>query len=248
MMHCVTLTGADDSVDPKQLVEVWDEFDFVEWGILVGSRSGTPRMPSDDWIRRLADCFLKSASDCDMRLSLHICGKHLRAILKGQQPFADQPDFPHHIFDRWQLNFHAEPITTEQADNVAKVLMEGPALDIVPIIQLDGVNDHVMSLCRDRGISGRRRVDGLFDQSHGAGVLPHNWNAPIPGFMCGYAGGLGPDNIETELPKISNAAAGSRFWIDMETKLYSNGGAQFDLAKCRAVLGVCESWFSGPMG
>ena len=55
----VTITGADDSVDPLQLRALSLEFPFVEWGILV-SHSNTictsypkPRFPSPKWIADL---------------------------------------------------------------------------------------------------------------------------------------------------------------------------------------------------
>lgn len=51
MLERVTITGADDSTDISQLVELSQEFPFVEWGILVSRRSeGGPRFPSREWI------------------------------------------------------------------------------------------------------------------------------------------------------------------------------------------------------
>ena len=44
-LQYVTMTGADESVDPKALIELSKEFPFVEWGILIGSQSGM-RFPS----------------------------------------------------------------------------------------------------------------------------------------------------------------------------------------------------------
>ncbi len=42
----VTLTGADDSVRPAELVEISQQYPLVEWGILFSkSQQGTARFP-----------------------------------------------------------------------------------------------------------------------------------------------------------------------------------------------------------
>ena len=241
MLYRVTLTGADDSVEPAELFKVWEDYPFVEWGVLIGSQSGVPRMQSRSWIDGIAELFGR-IDDCDMAMSLHLCGKHLRAVLAGRFEVDGEPDFPLHIFDRVQLNFHGNAMTAEQQDGVLYAMNTGAALDLTPIIQLDAVNDHILSRFP------AKRAEGLFDQSHGAGILPHNWNRPIEGYVCGYAGGLGPENIAAELPKIIEQSNGAMFWIDMETKLFSDSGRQFDLHKCRAVLEHCSEFIRGIPG
>lgn len=47
----VSITGADDSVNPKDLVELSEEFPFVEWAILLSkSRMRSNRYPSLNWM------------------------------------------------------------------------------------------------------------------------------------------------------------------------------------------------------
>ena len=45
MLQTVTLTGADDSVNPEDLIAISKEFPFVEWGILIGSNTGAEARP-----------------------------------------------------------------------------------------------------------------------------------------------------------------------------------------------------------
>ena len=54
-LRTVTITGADDSVEPKEIAELTKGFPFVEWGILLenGIYSGR-RFPSRDWIAEAA--------------------------------------------------------------------------------------------------------------------------------------------------------------------------------------------------
>ena len=54
-----TITGADDLVDPDDLVVLSREYPFVEWAILISaSRAGTPRYPSSAWLERLQNRFI----------------------------------------------------------------------------------------------------------------------------------------------------------------------------------------------
>ena len=47
MLTTVTITGADDRVDPWELARLSEEFPHVEWGVLISTgRAGTPRYPS----------------------------------------------------------------------------------------------------------------------------------------------------------------------------------------------------------
>jgi hypothetical protein len=77
----------------------------------------------------------------------------------------------------------------------------------------------------------------LFDASAGRGLTPRRWPAPLPGVRCGYAGGLGPETIATELPLIEQAADGEPYWIDMESRLRA-GAKDFPLDRARRVLDI----------
>jgi hypothetical protein len=54
-LKCVTLTGADDSILPEDLVALSRDFPFVEFGILFCRtfQGRRPGFPSEDWLRRL---------------------------------------------------------------------------------------------------------------------------------------------------------------------------------------------------
>lgn len=226
--YLCTLTGADDTVDPGDLFQLSQEFPFVEWGILIGSKS-RHRFPSANWIRRL--CLLANYSDKKINLSLHICGSQLDLITTGNPIPGSAPQFK-----RCQLNFHGEPrgnVGGKIAEAFEKMLPWAPTI----IFQLDGENHSLSKECLANAFS----CVGLHDLSHGAGVTPAEWPEGGTAHMpYGYAGGLGPDNIAEQLPKIHAAAFGAPYWIDMETKLYT--GLQFDLAKCREVLTVVQAF------
>lgn len=225
-LQYVTMTGADESVDPKALIELSKEFPFVEWGILIGSQSGM-RFPSVKWIENL----LVASGEAPERihLSLHICGRWLRGIAAGRSDL-DSAICGIGAFDRCQLNWHGE-----RQGNIGEKILAAfcnfPFWEPQIIFQMDGVNDLLWEPCGRKFFCG-----GLFDRSHGAGVLPDQWPQPLNEIQSGYAGGIGPDNIESELQRISAVTDFRPIWIDMETKIRSDDGGTFDLSKVRWCL------------
>lgn len=235
MLNRVTLTGADDTVyDPNEMFDLRQEFPFVEWGILIGSHPGSSRFPSADWITWLAE--VKRVNAPTMRLSLHICGEPLRQVVAGNpQRLLELPELSY--FERCQLNFHGEKQSPEADERIRNSFEQlrgkwNPEI----IFRNDGENDDIWVPCQRAGFA----CSWLFDKSHGAGVSPGEWPSPLLALPCGYAGGLGPDNVVAELQAITAKACVPRtnlavnFWIDMETKLFTDG--VFDLTSCRSVL------------
>jgi len=64
----------------------------------------------------------------------------------------------------------------------------------------------------------------LVDNSGGRGITPETWSRPDTVKPVGFAGGLGPDNLATELPRIGDLLQGDHWWIDMESKLRDDSG------------------------
>jgi phosphoribosylanthranilate isomerase len=85
----------------------------------------------------------------------------------------------------------------------------------------------------------------LFDASGGQGASPETWHIPLPRTSCGYAGGLGPDNLRTELGWIAIVAGARVTWVDMESKLRTRDAAGidwFDLQRCQDCLREVDHW------
>jgi hypothetical protein len=230
-LDCVTITGADDSIEPSTLVNISREFPFVEWGILFSARhQGSPRYPSIQWVDDLASEFI--ATDLgSLNLSAHLCGRWVRDIvIDGLMPLGRVD--PLNIFRRAQLNFHG------QYHRAHSSLRRNLAQDHrCWILQDDGANDATIN-----GICLGECIYPLFDRSGGAGVLPGEWPAPpVWASYYGYAGGLGPDNLADELQRIAAAARETRIWIDMESRVRSDDDTRFDLAKVRRCLEIAAS-------
>lgn len=250
MLDRVTITGADDSVSPADLLALSEEFPFVEWGILVSQKktnTDCPRFPSSQWIEGLQSI----AEATDLQLSMHLCGQWVRDLLIGVVK-TEVHEFVR-CFQRVQLNFHGDQVGCNPPRFVRAL---GTFGDRHFIFQLDGVrgNEYLEAAVGEDA----KNCVGLFDVSGGAGVLPREWPTPLymdvqPGpdgegveqwDYHGYAGGLSPDNLGEQLPLILKASAGTehtregRIWIDTETRVRSADDRQFDLAKVRRFLEV----------
>jgi hypothetical protein len=236
-LNRVTITGADDSTDPKELQALSKEFPFVEWAILVGSHARN-RFPSNDWIGKLIECRFDANSE--MNLSLHLCGKPLRDVAIGRSMLAGVLGSKLYAFRRVQLNWHGERQHSYVGENVfdAFCKLDIGGWDPELIFQLDGVNDNLW-----KPSARRFACTGLFDRSHGAGVLPGEWPEALIDIGCGWAGGLGPQNLAEEIPKIAAKVSPLRdYWIDMETHVRSEDDSVLDMAKVRQCLEISQQF------
>lgn len=226
----VTFTGADNTVDPEDMLNLSKEYHWIEWGILVSKDNfGTHRFPSEKWIDTLL--LHNELAGNIMNLSLHVCGRWVRDLLKGSVSIT-VPTAP---FKRIQLNFHAERTDCNVPEFSDALLSLGDHQFIFQIDDADG-NKHLESVAAlDKNIN----VAPLYDTSGGRGISPLKWNKPMNYPIQGYAGGLGPGNLEDQLTKILEVSEGKEIWVDMETKLYDSN-LQFVLDRCRTCAEIAK--------
>ncbi|MBI3592923.1 MAG: hypothetical protein HY099_05530 [Nitrospirae bacterium] len=224
----VTITGADNDVDPADLVELSKAFPFVEWGILLSkSREGTKKYPDKVWLKQLVN------AGKSLRLSGHLCGTYVKEILKGKDTFPYREVFKR--LNRVQLNFKGlTGLDAQPRPGFFELLHQW---DKEVIFQMTEENGHLFHMADVRGI----KVSLLFDASGGEGRALALWPSPQKGVFCGYAGGLGPDNLRLQLQKIAEVAGNDEIWIDAESGLRSGDDA-FDLKKVRAFLKIAKEW------
>lgn len=219
-----SLTGADGAVDPAALRDVSREFPFVEWAILLlPAQQGNPRCPTTGWIE-------KFKSVCaDTHKAMHLCddaflqfmesGAEVREVMTG--------------FRRIQLNLKFGNLEGkyDPADLVARI-KESPEWEF--IIQYTPEKAFLLKMLED---VPNHAV--LFDASAGRGISPDRWDPPIAGHFCGYAGGIGPENIAENLRQIGDVTQGIPTWIDMESRIRTDD--KFDFAKVRTVLEAVQA-------
>lgn len=241
-LRALGFCGADDSVHPNMLGLISQAYPFVEFGVLFRpDKEGEPRYATTEWVQRLSKVANKSSF---MKLAAHLCGSRVNQVLEDNDSFLST--LPTLGFQRVQINATAvNGVDTsrlkESVPTLSALIQKYPNLEF--IIQK---NDETQPLWQglldstDCGTLGclAENVSMLVDESKGTGVLPSSWPCPPDEYKIGYAGGIGPDNIQNVLSNVMEAAQGKPVWIDMESSLRSikNDKDVFDLDKCYEVI------------
>jgi hypothetical protein len=223
-----TICGADDDSKLLDLVALSSQYPLLEWGILYQpSRQGSPAYPTDIWLKE----FYRAAPW--VRKSLHLCGEGLSFFIDGVT------NLTHHLhkYQRIQLNIDlAEEQTPARLSKLATKLKSFP--DIEFIFPLNDESHAFLPLF------DTSRMSVLFDGSGGRGLSPEIWPVPLANHSCGYAGGLGPDNLAASLRKLDAVVRPQdKVWIDMQSGVRSHDN-KLDMAKVRSVLDqvVAKVW------
>jgi hypothetical protein len=251
----VTITGADEAVTPEQLGALTDKYPLVEWAILFSkNKQGSGRYPGPEWTSNLQAYWDERD---DLPLAAHICGQWTTEFVKGKFTFGEE-EFD--SYGRLQVNMTDD---TFMALDFQKLLDtyragQGIELDFCPSIILQtkrAFQRHewlalINKNLRDEYLKHYRFDDDkpgpagpeelfqfhmLYDVSGGKGKQPKTWHPPAEGVQCGYAGGIGPDNVVEILKKIGDVVGETPFWIDMETKVRDEAD-KFDIARVESVL------------
>jgi phosphoribosylanthranilate isomerase len=210
----ITLTGAGERTDVADLIRLADM--GAEIGLLYSfSPDGRPRYPSLSWI-------LDAAGALNGRAALHVCGHRARTEF-AERNLGEALN----LFRRVQVNGRVSP---EALAYFADLVMPD---DTTLITQHTPQN---ADLLESRGTYRLVQHALLVDASGGRGLSPAAWAHPETDKPVGFAGGLGPDNLERELPNIA-AVARPGAWIDMENKLRDETD-WFDAGKAVAVMEI----------
>lgn len=189
----ITLTGADERTQIEDLAYLLDNFPEVEIGLLyTATPEGRQRYPSRNWLAT-------AVSALSGRVALHICGRGARRELLG----GFLSDLTRHA-PRVQVNGRLEVAEVEVLARLVGTLITQHNAANASLTQAVALN-HAL----------------LVDSSGGRGVSPDAWLAPETDKVVGFAGGLGPDNIQVEYPRIERVAKPGA-WLDMEGKLRVN--------------------------
>ena len=231
----VTFSGVDETADGERLKEIRSLYFTVEWGLWLDvERQGREvGFPSLDWMRRLAP---------DLNLSAQLSGKNATDFLRG-----DDAGLIAHYGELW-------PLFRRIQINVNPVSME--MVDLPRLTQLvkRQIGKQLVLRVRDRNleiadalVSQEIPCSALFDQSDFQDPAQKKWPKGIKRFAgCGYAGGLGPDNIYKQLSPLLNAAqSAERWWVEMDRclRLTDKGRDIFSLASCQRVIREFDAFF-----
>lgn len=199
-----------------------------------------------EWVESLAR--VNKAHGGVMQLAGHLCGAYVPQVLSGDASFVKKlRDLG---FGRVQINAtSANGVDTSRlAECVAGLRASMLAVpDVQFIVQR---NDESKPLWEPLSKDAPPNMSMLYDASCGKGVAA-DWfyadrdeaalvTAPPPHetIPVGYAGGMGPANIENVLPSLALTTGATLVWVDMESSLRDIVGGKdiFSIDKCFVVL------------
>lgn len=218
----ITLTGAGRATPLASLIELSQIYPLVEWGLLYspGRAGAEPRYPSYQWLSDSARTLLEAGC----RVSLHLCGD---AVPEFADPLPTLTRTLASCFDRVQINIAPKHIAAIDWNLLAEQIVRFKR----PVITQQNAGTEALNKAI---IAANHCV--LFDASLGRGIeatsWPSYWDSKA---ACGYAGGLSPENITDQMPKIAAAAGGHPFWIDCEGRIRDERD-ELSLERCELML------------
>lgn len=221
----ISVTGADDVALVEDMLALSADFPKLEWALLYSPRHvGQAGYPSFEVLEAFAQRLPQ------VHTALHLCESAITDYL-AEEPrttaLAAQ-------FSRVQLNFFAKRMEiAPEAVDAAAARVSGSI-----IVPYNPANLSVVTALKSP------KIQVLFDRSGGKGVQPDVWPDALPQRVCGYAGGLGPDDLGQTLPQIFAAAQRGQaetFWIDMESRLKDESG-RFSLQRVRRVAEIVRQF------
>lgn len=228
LFNC-SLIGIDEATPLVELAVVSDMYPYAEWGFLYSpKRQGTPgRYPSIARIRRA----LKELP-AYVRVALHVCESGIQQLLDGESVVSGLLDQVRTRTGRVQLNVEASGSEVE-ADRLRQFLLARP-----DVMFITPHNESTQALTRS--LAGVENHAVLFDSSPSRDVPPQEWQPPLPSVTCGYTGGLGPESLAQQLPRIYDAAGKAEFWIKVEGRLRDEHD-RFSMSNARKCLQIVSA-------
>lgn len=242
----VVFTGSDDNTDLADLLQIASEYDWVEFGVLIGKDEfGHAKYPSREWFAQRQQSLQDSSVHVEW--SLHVCDEWAGDLAHGIPSVFTEAKEVCQDFNRMQLNIFREMNdgSVDMKGMISVLQQYGP--DKQYILQLPSL-EQGFALVDAFQAAGLDAL-GFFDPSAGRGISPPGWPIPPAEYitsMVGFAGGLGPHNLVATLNVIEacrgNAVGIQRYWVDMETNVRTNG--RFDPHKVRACLEISRPFLS----
>jgi len=252
----LSLSGVDDSVSPRTLCDISQEFSFVEWGVnfRAEKQGREPRYASLAWLRLLQeeiDRRQQSGKFAPIHFAAHLGGEYCVDVLKGDTSL---------VRTLWEdygfLRVHLCPTRAHGVNSsqlkkylptLKSVIIALPQVEFVLLVTKEtrALTFQLMNDCQpnlaflydaedaevEPGGSEKAEKGG---SSSSGGSQPSKTRRPPPcshpGIHCGYGGGLTSENLASELRTIAKSVGPARrpVWIDLEAGLRTKGPGRPD--------------------
>ena len=240
-LKTITCSGANEHTAVEPLVTMMRRYHKAELGVQVSGAKGSFATARYWWLKVLYITLLNEKNP--VAVALHINSDWVERFCQGyvapeitewlSLSLSDGEPF----IRRVQLNFKIGRELTPNLEKMLEAIKRFPRQRF--ILSYNDDNADFIQKVHDAGL----KFDLLFDSSHGEGILPESYHAPV--FEDGaqaYSGGLSPENVEEQLWLITKSVPiGRDFSIDAEGKLKGDD-RHFSIAKCEEYLKRASRW------
>jgi len=254
----LSLSGVDDSVSPRTLCDISQEFSFVEWGVnfRAEKQGKEPRYASLAWLRQLQeeiDRRQQTGKFAPIHFAAHLGGEYCVDVLKGDTSL---------VRTLWEdygfLRIHLCPTRSHGVNSsqlkkymstLKSVIVALPQVEFVMLVTRETraltfqlMNDCQPNLAFFYDAEEAAAGGGSPSRGNSSGSQPRRPPpCPHPGIHCGYGGGLTIENLTDELRRIAQVVNCPKrpVWVDLESGLRSSGLGrpdEFDLGKAWACI------------
>jgi len=242
------LSGVDDSVSPRTLCDISQEFSFVEWGVnfRAEKQGKEPRYASLAWLRQLreeVDRRQQTGKFAPIHFAAHLGGEYCVDVMKGDASL---------VRTLWEdYGFLRVQLSPTRAHGVNSTQLRKYLTSLKSVIVALPQVEFVLEVTKEtRGLSfalmdePQPNLAFLFvsdepakgDSSSSSAPPLRPPPCPHPGIHVGYGGALNVDNLRDELRRIASTVDDPKrpVWVDLEAGLRSQGPGkhdEFDLGK-----------------
>ena len=189
-------------------------------------------------VEKLAHVAKGKGKQSKMHLAGHLCGDRCKEVLVGDVEFVKT--LAKLGFERVQVNAtKANGVDSSRLSEMASTFEA--SIRAVPEIEwIIQMNTETKNLWQPLLNLSKHppNMSLLYDASCGMGVLAKSFDPPHSSVPCGYAGGIGPDNVVNVLTRLSKVTKTVKVWIDMESSLREkrDGVDSFSITKSHACV------------
>lgn len=254
------LSGVDDSVSPRTLCDISQEFSFVEWGVnfRAEKQGKEPRYASLGWLRQLReeiDRRQQTGKFAPIHFAAHLGGEYCVDVMKGDASLV-RTLWEDYGFLRVQLSpTRAHGVNSSQVRkhlaSLKSVIMALPQVEFVLEVSretrglsfalMDDPQPNLAFFFNDEGPIKPEGAASPSSKKSSPSQPRRPPPCPHPGIHIGYGGQLTVENLQGELRRIAAVVDDPKrpVWVDLEAGLRSQGSGkhdEFDLGKVWACI------------
>ena len=242
-----TMSGVNEMTDVDKLLKLLKRYEFAEIGVQVNEKKCNFGSKRYAWIHGLAT--KANYMHQVVNAALHVNPSWVEEFGQGylvpelQQLLSLRNCLGNPFFGRIQLNFKVGRDRTPDIYRMFQLMQNYSTRRF--ILSYNDANAEIIEQIRDLSRDFAVGIDLLFDDSHGEGIAPTKRKPVVyKDWIQGYAGGIGPDNVESVLDEIARLESKRHSYagitIDAEGKLKKNGCVSLDC--CEKYLHAAECW------